>query len=131
MNLYIYHFLAMQGEHKVIRLEWHAIAVHASYMMDEMSPDAVVPHLVERRLLSPAEAEEVYEMSDQMKKVSAILTALRGKVIVGRLGTFCAALISAKQSHITKQLTNSECVSQYSVYTNDYILSRVSSPPEG
>ena len=99
----------------MIRLEWHAIVVHASYMVDEMSPDAVVPHLVERRLLSPAEAEEVYEMSDQMKKVSKILKALRGKVIVGSLGTFCAALVSAGQPYIAKQLSNSEFMFQYSV----------------
>ena len=105
----------MQGEHKVIRLEWRAIAVHASYMMDEMSPDAVVPHLVERRLLSPAEAEEVYEMSDQMNKVSKILKALGGKVIIGRLGSFCAALVSAGQPYIAKQLSNSEFMFQYSV----------------
>ena len=100
--------IAMQNEHKVIRLEWQAIHVHYSYMLDEMSPDAVVPYLVERRLLSPERAKEVNEISSRLGKVTTILQALQGKIIVGLLPTFCAALISAGLSQIAERLTESE-----------------------
>ena len=76
--------------------------------MAEMSPDAVVPCLVQRRLLSPENAAEVVEMSSKTKKVSAILKVLDEKVVVGLLSTFCAALISAGQPHIADRLTDSE-----------------------
>ena len=99
----------MQNEYKVIRLEGDVINIHCSYLMDEMSPDAVVPYLVERRLLSPEKAAEVVEMSSKTKKVFAILLeALQQKRVVGKLSTFCAALISAGQPHIADQLTDSE-----------------------
>ena len=98
----------MQNEYKVIRLEEGAINIHCSYLMDEMSPDAVVPYLVERRLLSPEKAAEVEEMSSKTKKVFAILEAVKEKVVVGRLSTFCAALISAEHPHIADRLTDSE-----------------------
>ena len=81
-------FIAMQNEHKVIRLEWQASHVHYSYMLDEMSPDTVVPYLVERRLLSPEQAKEVNEISSRLGKVTTILQALQGKIIVGRLPIF-------------------------------------------
>lgn len=111
--LYLSH-VAMQNEYKGIRLEWHAIAVHTSYMMDEMSPDAIVPHLVERRLLSPAKAEEVYETSSQIKKVSTIIKSLQGDLRVGMLATFCAALVCAGQPHAAKKISNSEYMFRYS-----------------
>ena len=98
----------MQNEYKVIRLEGGAINIHCSYLMDEMSPDAVVPYLVERRLLSPEKAVEVVEMSSKTKKMVSILKAVKEKSVVGRLSTFCAALISAGQPHIADQLTDSE-----------------------
>ena len=98
----------MQNEYKVIRLEKNAINIHCSYLMDEMSTDAVVPYLVERRLLSPEKAAEVVEMSSKTKKVVSILKAVKEKSVVGRLSTFCAALISAGQPHIADQLTDSE-----------------------
>ena len=100
----------MQNEYKVIRLEKDTINIHCSYLIDEMSPDAVVPYLVERRLLSPEKAAEVVEMSSKTKKVFAILKALDEKSVVGRLklSTFCAALISAGQPHIADRLTDSE-----------------------
>ena len=98
----------MQNEYKVIRLEGDAISIHCSYLIDEMSPDAVVPYLVERRLLSLEKAAEVVEMSSNTKKLSAILEAVKEKVVVGRLSTFCAALISAGQPHIADRLTDSE-----------------------
>ena len=96
----------MQNEYKVIRLEGGAINIHCSYLMDEMSPDAVVPYIVERRLLSPEKAAEVEEMSSKTKKVFAILKALDEKIVVGRLSTFCAALICAGQPHIADRLTD-------------------------
>ena len=95
----------MQNEYKVIRLERDTISIHCSYLIDEMSPDAVMPYLVERRLLPAA---EVVEMSSKTKKVSAILKALDEKSVVGRLSTFCAALISAGQQYIADRLTDSE-----------------------
>ena len=98
----------MQNEYKVIRLEEDTISIHCSYLIDEMSPDAVVPYLVERRLLTPEKAAKVVEMSSKTKKVSAILKALDEKGIVGRLSTFCAALMSAGQPHIADLLTDSE-----------------------
>ena len=84
--------------------------MHYSYMLDEMSPDAVVPYLVERRLLSPEQAKGVNEISSRLGKVTAILQALDGKDIVGELPTFCAALVSAGQSLIAERLTESECM---------------------
>ena len=98
----------MQNEYKVIRLEGDAINIHCSYLMDEMSPDAVVPYLVERRLLSPEKAAEVTTIRSKTKKVSAILKALDEKSVVGKLSTFCAALISAGQQYIADRLTDSE-----------------------
>ena len=98
----------MQNEYKVIRLEEGAINIHCSYLMDEMSPDAVVPYIVERRLLSPEKAAEVEEMSSKTKKVFAILKALDEKAVVGRLSTFCAVLICAGQQNIADRLTDSE-----------------------
>ena len=98
----------MLNEYKVIRLEEDTISIHCSYLIDEMSPDAVVPYLVERRLLSPEKATKVVEMSSKTKKVFAILKALQQKSVVGRLSTFCAALISAGQPHIADRLTDSE-----------------------
>ena len=98
----------MQNEYKVIRLEGDTINIHCSYLIDEMSPDAVVPYLVERRLLSPEKAVEVVEMSSDTNKVGSILKALGEKGGVGKLSTFCAALISAGQQHIADRLTDSE-----------------------
>ena len=98
----------MQNEYKVIRLEGDAISIHCSYLMDEMSPDAVVPYIVERRLLSPEKAAEVVEMSSKTKKVFALLKAVKEKSVAGRLSTFCAALTSAGQKYIADRLTDSE-----------------------
>ena len=98
----------MQNEYKVIRLEWQAIHVHYSYMLEEMPAGKVVPHLVERRLLSPTRAKEVKDLSSRLEKVSALLQALRVNSVVGILPTFCAALISAGLSHIAVRLSNSK-----------------------
>ena len=99
---------AMQNECKVIRLEGRAIKVHLSYIMAEMSPDAVLPHLVDRRLLSSAEAAEVVEKNSKREKSLAILKRLDKINIVGVLPTFCAALRSAQQAHVADTLSKSK-----------------------
>ena len=99
----------MQNEHKVFRLEWQAIHVNYSYLLDEMAPAQLVPHLVERRLLTPEKAKEVKEKGSRLQKVSTILQALFVNRVLGRLPTFCAALISAGQPHIAERLADSEC----------------------
>ena len=100
-------FLAMQNEYKVIRLELQAIHVHYSYILAEMSADKAVPHLVERRLLSPAQANEVNEQSSPPVKASAILQALKRNMVVGTLPTFCAVLVSIGLSDMAESLASS------------------------
>ena len=100
--------LAMQSEHKINRLETQAIHVHFSYMLDEIVPDQLLPHLVERKLLLPDKANEVKKMSGQREKVSAIIQTVKDNDMVGMLPTFCATLVSAELPHIAKQLTESE-----------------------
>ena len=114
LNIILYTVLAMQGEHKVIRLELQAIHSHFSYMLDEIAPDQLVPHLVERKLLSRDKANEVMEMSSRIEKVSAIIREIRANAVVGTLPTFCAALVSAELPHIAKKLTDSEYLKQIS-----------------
>ena len=104
----------MQGEHKVIRLERQAIHIHFSYMLDEIAPDQLLPHLVERKLLSRDKANEVMEISSRIEKVSAIIRETRANAVVGTLRTFCAALVSAELPHIAKKLTDSEYLRQIS-----------------
>ena len=67
----------------------------------------VIPHMVERRLLSPAQAKKVSELSKQ-RKLSAILELLQERKVVGRLPTLCAALRSAGLPHIAQRLFHSE-----------------------
>ena len=100
--------LALQNEHTVVRLEWQAIHTNYSYILDELAPDGVVPYLEERRLLSREKAQDVMGKSSRLQKVSTILQALNISSIVGRLPTFCAALISAGQPHIARRLAHSE-----------------------
>ena len=98
----------MQNECKVIRLEAHAIDVYRSYMIAEMSPDAVLPHLVDRRLLSSSEAAEVVEKSSKPEKSLAIIKKIKKIKFVGVLPTFCAALRSAQQTAIADTLSKSK-----------------------
>ena len=102
---------AMQKECKVVRLEIHAIDVYHSYMMAEMSPDAVLPHLVDRRLLSSSEAAEVVEKNSKPEKSLAIIKKIKKIKVVGVLPTFCAALRSAQQTAIADTLSKSKCFS--------------------
>ena len=106
--------VAMQGEHKIVRLERQAFHVHFSYMLDEMVPDQLVPHLVERKLLSQDKANQVKEMSSQVEKVSTIIQTVEEDIVVGTLPTFCTALVSAGLPHIAKKLTDSEYLRQIS-----------------
>ena len=93
-----------------MRLEWEAIHVNYSYLLDQMTPDEVLPHLAVRRLITPEKVKEVQERANQHQKTSAILQALGGLRVVGRLPTFCAALAStAGQEYIAEKLTNCEC----------------------
>ena len=100
----------MQNEFKVVRLQIQAIEAHISYLMEEMSVDEVVPHLVQMRLLSEAQATAVWEMSSRQGKVSAVINAVNEGVndAVGMLSTLSAALVSAEQAHIAERLLNSE-----------------------
>ena len=96
---------AMQNEHKVVRLQMQSIHVNYSYLLDEMAPDELVPHLVARRLLTPEEAKEVTRNSDRLQRMIAILQALLQQDVVGMLATFCAALYDTGQSNIAEKLT--------------------------
>ena len=81
--------------------------VYRSYLLSEISPDILLPYLVNRRLLSSTEAANA---SSQSNKILAILMALRKRNIVGVLPTFCAALRSAQQPDIADKLSNSEYI---------------------
>ena len=100
----------MHREQKVTRLEWDAIHVNYSYLLDQMAPDEVLPHLAARRLLTPEKVKEVQKTASHLQKITIILTALECQVLVGMLPTFCAALAStAGQEHIAEKLTHCEC----------------------
>ena len=95
----------MQNEHKVTRLEWQAIHCNYSYLLDEMAPDELVPHLIARRLLTPEKAKEVSGKNDRLQMITTILEALRLQIVVGRLPTFRAALLDTGQSNVAERLT--------------------------
>ena len=105
----------MQLEYKVIRLGLQSIDTNYSYLLEEMSPDEVVPHLVQRRLLTQSQAEEVWAKSSQLEKVHIIVDALREAKnrVVGRFPTFCMALANAGQLHVSERLRNSEFLKHY------------------
>ena len=122
----------MQLEYKVRRLQLQAIDVNYSYLLEEMSPDEVVPYLVQRRLLTQTQAAEVWEKGNQLDKVYQIVTILRGKQneVVGMFPTFCAALANAGQLHIADTLLNSEFNYDSTYIVHVYFL-RVPESPEG
>ncbi|CAI8051205.1 hypothetical protein GBAR_LOCUS28045 [Geodia barretti] len=94
---------AMQNEHKVIRLQFQAIDANISYLLEEMSPEAIVPHMLQRRLLTRDDAAKVFEEKSQLRKVLAVIDKMR-KRAVGGLLTFCAALIGAEQPHVAQKI---------------------------
>ena len=98
-------YTAMQNEHKVVRLEHVTMLVLVSYLMDSMSPEKVVPHLVKRRLLTHDAAVEVLRMHVQ---VPGIVDRIEKHMKVGMLSTLCAALFSAGQSNVAERLLNSK-----------------------
>ena len=95
----------MQNERKVVRLQMQAIHVNYSYLLDEVAPDELVPHLVARRLLTPEQAKVVTRKSDRQQRMIAILQALLQQDVVGTHPTFCAALCDTGQSNIAEKLT--------------------------
>ena len=97
----------MQNEHKVIRLQFQAIDANISYLLEEMSPEAIVPHMLQRRLLTRDDAAKVFEEKSQLRKVLAVIDKMR-KRAVGGLLTFCAALIGAGQPHVAQKILSSE-----------------------
>ena len=108
--VHIYSFTAKQNELKVIRLQLQAIHAHISYLIEEMSVDEVVSHLVQMRLLSEAQATDLKEMSSRQEKVAAVVDAVSAIIsnVVGRLPTLCASLVCGGQAHIAERLLNSE-----------------------
>ena len=100
----------MQLEYKVIRLQLQALDVNVSYLLEEMSPDEAVPHLVQQRVLTEKEAAEVWEKSTQLEKVRRIVDVLRHPKnhVVGRFLTFCMALTNAGQFQLSETLCKSE-----------------------
>ena len=107
----------MQREQKVTRLEWEAIHFNYTYLLDQMAPDEVLPHLAAQRLLTPQKVREVQEKTNRLQKIATILEALHGQRIVGMLPTFCAALASAAgQEHIAETLTHCEYITCVHLY---------------
>ena len=104
MQQYFHSISVMQNEHKVVRLQMQSIHVNYSYLLDEVAPDALVPHLVARRLLTPEEAKEMKRKSDREQRMIFILQALLDKDVVGMLPTFCAALRDTGQSNVAENL---------------------------
>ena len=98
----------MQNEHKVIRLQRQVIHVNYSYLLDEVAPDELVPHLVTQWLLTPEKAKEVIGKSDRLQRTIAILEALVKLGRVGMLPTFCATLHDTGRSNVAKRLTKSK-----------------------
>ncbi|CAI7993124.1 hypothetical protein GBAR_LOCUS1191, partial [Geodia barretti] len=93
---------------RFIRLGLQAIDTNYSYLLEEMSPDEVVPHLVQRRLLTQPQGEEVWAKSSRLEKVHIIVEALREakNKVVGMFPTFCMALANAGQLHVSERLRN-------------------------
>ena len=96
----------MQNEHKVTRLQRQAINVNYSFLLDEVAPDELVPHLVARKLLTPEEAREMTGVRRQ-QKITTILETLPD--VVGMLPTFCAALLDTGQPKVAERLMKSKC----------------------
>ena len=101
---------AMQNEYKVMRLQLQAIFSHINYLVEELKVDEVVPHLVQRRLLTEAEGKEVVVINTQFERVYKIMIILEvyENVTVGIMPTFYGGLVGAGQLHVAKRLNDSE-----------------------
>ena len=98
-------FSAIHNRRKIVRLERQVIHVNYSYLLDEVVPDELVPHLVARRLLTREEAKKVTERSDRQQRTITILEALLDGATVGMLPTFCAALRDTGRSIVAERIT--------------------------
>ena len=99
----------MQNEFKVTRLQLQTINTHIGYLMETMSLEKTVPQLVERRILSHRQAEELWQETSHQQKVISVIDAFKNiPTSLGKLPTFCAALVSAGQPNIAEKLLNSE-----------------------
>ena len=124
----------MQLEYKVRRLQLQALDANYSYLLEEMSPDEVVPYLVQWRLLTQTQAAEVWQKTSRLDKVHKIVDVLREKQnnVVGMLPTFCAALTNAQQLRIAERLLSSEfCFDCILCIVHDPHFCRVPESPEG
>ena len=98
----------MQNEFKVTRLQLQTINAHIGYLMETMSLEKTVPQLVERRILSHRQAEGLWQESTHQQRLVFVIEAFKKIPTLGRLQTFCAALVSAGQPNIAEKLLNSE-----------------------
>ena len=105
MSLHV--FTAMQNERKVSRLEHQALYTNIGYLMESLSVEKIVPHTVERKLLSVTQAADLWRKSSQQEILSEILLLITVGG-VGTLSTFCAALVSAGYPYVADALQKSE-----------------------
>ena len=98
----------MQNERKVRRLERQVLHTQISYLMESLSPEKIVPHAVERKLLLVTQAADLWRKSSQREILSEILIGITAVGGVGTLSTFCAALVSAGYPHVADTLQKSE-----------------------
>ena len=98
----------MQNERKVMRLERQALYTNISYLKESLSLEKIVPHTVERKLLSETQAADLWKKSSQREILSEILLGITAVGGVGTLSTFCAALVSAGYPHVADALQKSE-----------------------
>ena len=112
----------MHSEYKVIRLELEAIHVSYSYLLEHLSPDELLPHLVARRLLTPEKTRKVKNMSSRHKQITTILNALYGLKVVGRLPTLYVALSSIpSHENISERLRQCKYLNSNKIYIYNII----------
>ena len=105
MSLHV--FTAMQNEQKVRRLERQTLYTNIGYLMESLLLEKIVPHTVERKLLSVTQAADLWRKSSQREILSEFFPLIAGGD-VGTLSTFCAALVSAGYPHVADALCKSE-----------------------
>ena len=124
---------AMLNEYKVMRLQLQAITSHISYLNEELPVDEVVPHLVQRRLLTETQGKEVVVINTRFERVYKIMGVLKDyeNITVGIMPTFYGGLVSAGLLHMAKRLHNSEF--SFVNFTSLGLIptSRVPESPEG
>ena len=98
----------MQNERKVRRLELQALYTNISYLKESLLLEKIVPHTVERKLLSVIQAADLWRKHSQREILSEMLLEITAVGGVGTLSTFCAALVSAGYPHVADALQKSE-----------------------